>query len=497
MNRDEINLVIYKRTDTKKTNYGYSFEAPPVNGKRKRIRKTGFSTQKEARAAGNKAKAEYYPHLAKDNIDYGKITFQEYAEKIWRPQVEGIHVNAATMHGYKKLLNRLFATFGNMSLRDIDIDDIKTFFDHEYIHTDTNTNTVGHMRALMSQIYRFAVLRKHVLFSPLASYKKPNGKMIAAKTNKNKKYRQAIPSDILAEIYERFPKGTEEYFHLRVSELTGVRHGELCGLCWEDIDLDNKKVIYLTRQLQRFGDCAAYDEYEKKLIEQYPELAECPYATRNPKCNSKRIIPICLELEELLREMKVQQERNSYALGPDYIRYYYTRRKEPDYASRSFQFFNLVNEVQGFLTDEEFENGIVNDMGIGYPLNFVFVNAFGKLRSPSYMDEIMKEIHGKRKGPMISASVDHHSFRHTFATHLKNRGVPDEMITAIMGHDEEETTETYMDLLEENFMAMAVQAFRGGHKIEQPERGTIEHLSNLSKEELEKLRSQIEALLSS
>ena len=495
MNKDEINLVIYKRTDTKKTNYGYSFEAPPVNGKRKRIRKTGFSTMKEARAAGNKAIAEYFPHLAKDGIDYDKITFQEYAEKIWRPQMEGIQVNAATMHGYAKLLKRLFVKFGNMPLRAIDIDDIKTFFDNEYIHEDTKTNTVGNMRALMSQIYRFAVLRKHVLFSPLASYEKPNVRLIPAKTNKNEKYRNAIPSDILAKIYERFPKGSEEYYHLKVSELTGVRHGELYGLCWDDIDLDNKKVMYLTRQLQRFGDCAAHDEYEKKLIEQHPELAECPYAIRNPKYNSKRIIPISLELEGLLREMKAQQERNSFALGPDYVRYYYTRRKAPDYANRSFQSFNLVNEVQGYLTDGEFENGIVNTMGVGYPLNFVFVNDFGKLRSPSYMDEILKDIHGKKKDPAISIEVDHHSFRHTFATTLENQGVPRAMVSAIMGHDKEETTETYIDMLEENFMAIAVQAFRGGQKIGQSEWGTTEHLSSLSMDELKKLRSQIDGLI--
>lgn len=496
MNKDEINLVIYKRKDTKKTNYGYSFEAPPVDGKRKRIRKTGFATQKEARAAGRKAIDEYYPHLAKDGIDYDKITFQEYTEKVWRPQMDGIQVNAATMHGYNKLLKRLFVKFGNMRLRGIDIDDIKTYFDNEYINEDTKTNTVGNMRALMSQIYRFAVLRKHVQFSPLECYEKPNVRLIPAKTNKNEKYRNAIPSDILAKIYERFPNGTEEYYHLKVSELTGVRHGELYGLCWEDIDLENKKVIYLTRQLQRFGDCAAHDDYEKKLIEQYPELAECPYAIRNPKYNSKRIIPISLELEELLREMKAQQERNSFALGPDYVRYYYTRRKAPDYAGRSFQSFNLVNEVQGYLTDGEFENGIVNAMGVGYPLSFVFVNAFGKLRSPSFMDEILKDIHGKKKEPVISAEVDHHSFRHTFATNLENQGVPRAMVSAIMGHDREETTETYIDMLEENFMAIAVQAFRGGQQIGQPEWGSAEHLSSMSKDELEKIRSQIDTLLS-
>ena len=496
MDKNAIKLVIYERKDTKKKNYGYSFEAPPVNGKRKRIRKTGFPTQKAARIAGNKAIAEYCPHLAKDGIDYDKITFQEYAEKIWKPQKDGVHANAATMHNYDKLLKRLYVVFGNRKLRAIDITDVKAFFDNEYINEDTKTNTVANLRALMSQIYRFAVLRKHVFVSPLECYEKPSGLLVAAKTNKNEKYREAIPTEILDAIYARFPKGTEEYYHLKVSELTGARHGELYGLAWEDIDLDNKKVIYLTRQMQRFGDCAAHDDYEKKLIEQHPVLAVCPYAIRNPKYNSKRIIPISLELEELLREMKAEQERNRFALGPDYIQYYYTKRTAPNYKNRTFKTFNSVSEVQGFMTDSEFENGIVNTAGIGYPLHFVFVNAFGKLRSPSYMDEILKDIHGKKKQPLISEEVDHHSFRHTFATRLENEGVPIAMISAIMGHDHEETTKTYMDMLEENFMSIAAKVFRDGQKIENPEWGSTEHLKSLDRDELEKLKAQIEDMLS-
>jgi len=69
------------------------------------------------------------------------------------------------------------------------------------------------------------------------------------------------------------------------------------------------------------------------------------------------------------------------------------------------------------------------------------------------------------------------------------------MVSAIMGHDREETTETYIDMLEENFMAIAVQAFRGGQQIGQSEWGSAEHLSSMSKDQLEKLRSQIDALL--
>ena len=112
------------------------------------------------------------------------------------------------------------------------------------------------------------------------------------------------------------------------------------------------------------------------------------------------------------------------------------------------------------------------------------------------MDEILKDIHGKKKQPLISEEVDHHSFRHTFATRLENEGVPIAMISAIMGHDHEETTKTYMDMLEENFMSIAAKVFRDGQKIENPEWGSTEHLKSLDRDELEKLKAQIEDMLS-
>jgi integrase len=79
------------------------------------------------------------------------------------------------------------------------------------------------------------------------------------------------------------------YIPILLASTTGMRLGEICGLRWKDVNLDNK-IIFVTRQLQDV-------EGELKLL-------ELKTAT------SKRSIPMLEETKKALEELQAIQEYN-------------------------------------------------------------------------------------------------------------------------------------------------------------------------------------------
>lgn len=81
---------------------------------------------------------------------------------------------------------------------------------------------------------------------------------------------------------------------------TGMRIGEICGLKWKNIDLDNRK-IYIDRTIQRI-----YDKNKKisRIIEDIPKT-EC----------SVRTIPINKKIYSVLKKIRKNYKDNDYFLS--------------------------------------------------------------------------------------------------------------------------------------------------------------------------------------
>lgn len=84
--------------------------------------------------------------------------------------------------------------------------------------------------------------------------------------------------------------------------LTGLRIGEVCALCWEDISFEDH-TIYIHGTMQRIQDKTDSCKKTKVVI------------TSPKSASGKRMIPIPQNLEEILRNMK--SDRNGFVLSAD------------------------------------------------------------------------------------------------------------------------------------------------------------------------------------
>lgn len=461
MNTGPKAIRLHTRNRSKDPNnpvWQYYFKYFDDDGKRKTISENGFTTEDAAYRAGEMALQLHRETRFVENPDVFKMNLSQFVDKVWVPHMEN-NWNEATKINRRKLLKYILGEFGNRKLRMITPAAVRKFFDELYLHTEIATSSVNNIRGLLSQIFIFAVEQGYIKNSPLASYNPPNPYEFPATCSKNGQVRDIVPDDALERIYERYPKDTNGYLLLKICEHTGMRLCEAAALCFEDCDFTDRK-IYVTRQIKIIGYNEKWKRHEIELIKEHPPLEHCKYVARNPKYNSKRIVAMSQELYEILLEAKETQERNAQVLGSDYKYYWYTREYNPKFAERTFESFNIKKGKGGFYTADTFESGIINTYGIGYPLHFVNVREDGLLLRPDYATDMCAVIHGMTGGPVLYKDFNFHSLRNTFASRCRSEGIPEYVITAMLGHKNETTTEKYMRISYNQFNS-ATRVHRG------------------------------------
>lgn len=443
---------IYEKKDGQATDkvacWAYRFERKDrkENGARNIAYRQGFNTKKEAEEAGQRAfNIEYGiipdPEQGKES-KFRKMQFECYVNNHWFP-TKSSSWKGTTAEGYrKKLKNYVFPTLGKLPLGLIDREILQKFFDHLYLETPLSLTTLENLRWLVIQIFSYAADNQHISRNPMLNVTKPNTRLEAT-VKKNKQKRTAISSEILDKIFERFPEGTASYIPMKLCTLAGLRRGEAFGIAWSDIDFNNH-CIYVTRQLQRKTPAQELMPKEKEVVIKHPELDSFHWYTTNPKYESKRVVPMTAELEEILMREKEKQDFFRKLLGKKYIQYYYTKSTEPVIPD-NFKDFNERKD------DNDYENGIINTLGIGYPIDFLNRRPDGELITDSVTQHLSRVVRGMENEEAIYEDFNIHSLRHTFSSNLRAQGYPEHVIQELMGHKSPVETKTYMHLTEEEF----------------------------------------------
>lgn len=374
--------------------WSYYFDAASVGGKRNKIEKGGFQTQKEALDARAAAITEYnnsgrvfspseisvsdyldywLENAIKKNIDYGYTynTYRDYESKI------RLHLKPA--FGIYKLSSFQYAPDKVQEW----VDDMKK--------QGLSKNMIKNTLTCLQGALNYAILPlKYIQANPCTPVK--IGKMpVNLDAKAHAEY--VCPIDEFLRILERFPK--DNYFHLSLVTPynIGTRLGETFAIDLNDIDFTNHE-IHIKGQMTKI---------------------EKTWFIKPPKYESYRTIKMGQTIEQELKYAVHQRKLNQIKYGQYYMKTYLL----PD---------NSITQIR-------------SDVTVPYKeIMPLCVKDNGELLTPDSFKYCARVIHYELGNVLFHS----HCLRHTHGTILAEKGVNPKTVMERLGHKDIKTTlQTY------------------------------------------------------
>jgi integrase len=233
---------IYKRGKRSKVWFGrFCEEVIGPDGRIIRIRRSeilGTVAEIPTRRQAEQVLAE---RLRKINSpDYrpaSSLTFGEYVERYWLPQVLPTLKHSTKKYYQYQLRVHLFPAFWNTQLRLITRDAAQDFFDRK-LRSGLSWSTVKGMRTLFGGVMAAAEADDLIPTNPVRRTRFPRRGL--------RKERAAIAPDKIRELLAALPEPSGSLARLLVC--TGLRIGEALALRWVDVDLE-RHVLRVTRNV--------------------------------------------------------------------------------------------------------------------------------------------------------------------------------------------------------------------------------------------------------
>lgn len=142
------------RTRKRGSTWQYSFEAAPVNRKRKSISKGGFRTKAEAQTAGTAAMNEY--NSSGQSFTPSELSVSDYLD-YWFDNYCKTNLKYNTQLGYLYIVeNRLKPRFGQYRLKSLTTAAIQEYVNQLKIDGLAKSSVLGILRVL-SAAYEYAI----------------------------------------------------------------------------------------------------------------------------------------------------------------------------------------------------------------------------------------------------------------------------------------------------------------------------------------------------
>ncbi|MFL8801710.1 MULTISPECIES: tyrosine-type recombinase/integrase [unclassified Clostridioides] len=279
----------------------YYFDTGIVDGKRKKVEKVGGETKKEAEKALRDAINEF--ENSGTIFDETNISLSDYLD-FWYKEYVLLNCKFYTQGNYKRAIeNHIKPSLGRYKLKSINPAVIQEFLNikskEKYTENGEEKNyskgTLKLIYGVLNTSLKLAVYPYKLIRENPAQYVSIPKNLV--KTNTSNKVKTITLNDFDT-ILHKFPVGTNAYIPLMIGFYTGMRKGEVLGLFWEDIDLENN-IIKIRRNLVRKKDSNF-------------ELAP-------PKTNSSiRDIKIGDTLSKILKDEKLNQKKQKVKIGKWY-----------------------------------------------------------------------------------------------------------------------------------------------------------------------------------
>lgn len=375
-------------------------------------------TEKKADKEARK-QAEAFEEMLRKGINSDKITFQEVAQQYIDFITDTQKPTSVRSHRERiGIINKYIGhieikRLTKQHIRDFIAELEKPYTTKKGIVKTRSAATIGDYYKTISCVLSFACESDYIERNICTEkgIRKPK-----QTSNQDK----AIPTDVVqqyAKALETAPLHDRLFFHLTIN--TGMRRGEVLGLSWDNVDLENNTVTIVDNCVYLAGQGIVYQTTKRK--------------------SSDRTISIPTYVTEMLRQMKIQQTENRLKAGKLW-------KANPENPSERYcENHNTCNKpCTGFCS---------KNCRMFKSENRVFTNELGHPTHPYTPGKNLQKI-GKRAGlPHITV----HALRHTAASLAIKNGDAITDIAAYLGHSSPKITmEVYAHAIKERDQARSL-----------------------------------------
>ena len=423
-------IIITNRGDKKKPSWQYRFELAKVDGKRKYASKAGFKTKEEAEKAGNIALTEYF--RSGKHFEPSEMSVADFLD-YWLNNYAAVNLADNTVTAYTNIVkNHLKPRIGHFMLKSIDVMTLQNTINDIYIQKGFTKAFLKNIMKVCTGAFGYAAYTAKLIPYNIAEPVK------LPKFEPQEKKPSILSKEQMESILDRFRNSPYQFYALLIGYYTGMRIGEVYGLTWNDIDLENA-IIHVRQQCKvKDKDAMAGRKPQKrKALNRW-------YLGALKNNSSYRSIKIGDELLNALIAYKELQEKSESEYGEFYVKHYLKEEKLTNGRTK----YRIISQTD--------ESGPCS-----YPrVHLVCVKENGEFRGTVPMKYVAKIA----KTEMGFEDFHFHMLRHTHATVLVSN--TDELqikdISERLGHSSIKTT---MDTYVSNTDEMRVKSMEVFEKI--------------------------------
>ena len=377
--------------------YEYNFDVAKIEGKRKRITKSGFKTKAEALKQGTIAYNEYLNTGRK--FVSNEMSYSDFLD-YWLDNHCKINLKYHTIEAYSNIVKtHLKPNLGFYKLSQITKPTLQDFLNKIYVEKAYSKNFLNNIRKVLKCSFNYAVDNEYVKVNPAANLKLPKY------DEPPKDVAHIFTTEEINTILDRFKNNHCVYYAFLTAYCTGLRIAEVFALTWEDIDFENK-VINVRHSV--------FDKKKNKNGRWY-------IGTTKTK-SGERQIHISPTLMKALVNFKNKQMELRLLYGKDY-KYYHLEKVKNQYGK--VLEYQIVENQSNILSMK--------------PANMIFTRDNGKYCGTDIIKYPYKIIHDE----LGIENCRFYDLRRSYATTILRNGVEIRDVADILGHKDIETTENY------------------------------------------------------
>lgn len=389
--RFDSNRVRLKKGETEKSTGGYEYRWTTREGKRKSIYAPTLERLREMELELEIDK--------RDGIktDVHALTVND-CFRLWKDLKRGI--KDSTFKNYIYMYEMfVMPTFGKKRITQVHKSDVKRFYNSLVDNKILSISTVDNIHNVLHQVFQIAVDDNYIRQNPTDKMLKELWVAHGHEVEKRKALTLS-QQDLFLDFVKESPKYRHWYPVFYIMMNTGMRVGELTGLRWQDVDMENG-VISVNHTLVYYNHQDELGTY---------------YSINTPKTEAGvREIPMVAGVKEAFEMERAHQE----------------------------------------------ELGIKCTVRIDGYEGFIFVNRNGQVHHQGTLNKAIKRImrdcndevllkHDLETDPVLLPNFSCHVLRHTFATRLCESGINIKVIQSVLGHCDISTTmDIYVDVMSE------------------------------------------------